>query len=734
MLVPTSGAYKIDSHDLRSPAFPLSEGPSTAMKDNLLNYLKNRTRDLNHSDPNAIYSASKDIDARVTQEMTNLRSQLRQASTVSALLHVMHNSTSTDSASWAGTRTNLDLARTPWVGLEDATVKLYAKLGKPLSTVERQALHQRALATPSEHSVAGALAIYAVLDAIGYLEQAYAGVPQEALEGALENNSALSLINRRLSVQQTDTGYEILFANNETSALGDVHSVVTGLDLLALYKAGDVLAAASNEILGRTFVNVPASLNSNTCGNGLYFYSGEDCMIVLGGTANHHYGKDGTWEWGYSKREKNIVLIDFGGNDIYNHRAGGGWSSGINDEAAGCEVGECYANVQFLMDLGSGSDKYLPIAPDAALIGSGVFGAGFLLDQGGDDDYIVTTARTAYPNAPVAAQGSAYSGIGILADLGGNDEYIAVQPSSATFAHAQAAALQEGVALLYDVSGDDAYTFTLQTSDSKYPSHGGGAQAFAAGGGTAFLVDLGTGSDTYTAGQDLVQAAANLGAAAILYDHGGTNKFEVVSSLGCNDADALDWLSPATGDIQCASTIAVPIGGWSQGYADTGAFAALLTGSGSDHFTIRLHGTGAPTEFEDRARLGYASTGALAILHDTGGNDRYTAARESLGFAYLAGAVFSDRGGDDAYECPSSLCHGRALSDGVGAFYDGVSSGDVFADGRDSSKTSVWAQNPPGVGLGAHVAPGTSSCSTVNCWVESPELDRSTYELSTAAT
>jgi hypothetical protein len=138
-----------------------------------------------------------------------------------------------------------------------------------------------------------------------------------------------------------------------------------------------------------------------------------------------------------------LVLVDLGGNDVYR---------------GDCGVGGGIAPVAVSIDL-AGNDKYVNEDAAQPAQGSGVFGAGILLDAEGDDEY---AART-------FAQGSGFFGVGVLVDESGADRY-RMETSGQGCGYF-------GIGLCLDSQGDD-----------DYAAHGE-AQGFGGGVGIGVLAD-----------------------------------------------------------------------------------------------------------------------------------------------------------------------------------------------------------------------------------------------------
>jgi hypothetical protein len=194
-----------------------------------------------------------------------------------------------------------------------------------------------------------------------------------------------------------------------------------------------------------------------------------------------------------------------------------------------------------LVDRG-GDDLY--VAQVLAQAAGGPAGLGLLVDAAGADSYVANGAhfRSAYGTSDVFAgfaQGIgigirdiATGGIGALYDLGGDDFY-----SVGEFG--QGTGYFQGLGILHDVAGDDRYAGSRYAQGSaahqaagiliddagrdRYECSGPAAQGAAWDESVGMLVDR-SGSDVYSAG-DLGQGAAAQQAIAMLIDLGGADSY-----------------------------------------------------------------------------------------------------------------------------------------------------------------------------------------------------------------
>lgn len=246
------------------------------------------------------------------------------------------------------------------------------------------------------------------------------------------------------------------------------------------------------------------------------------------------------------------LQLDAGGTDHYQNNAGGNNLDSANDKcrtvahvpAAGLvDLGdgddllgkatsprECGANggghfgAGFLVNEG-GQDTY--VAAGLGVNGGGAFGSGFLLDAGGRDDYDGTEG---------GVNGGGWIGAGFLLDAGHTDTY------DATKFGTNGGNGGAGLGFLFDLTGDDTYTAThLGTNGggSFYPGMGvlidiagddtytGGGGGTNGGGATGhgFLLDA-YGNDAYTAADTGVNGGGYVTGTGALVDLRGYDYYE----------------------------------------------------------------------------------------------------------------------------------------------------------------------------------------------------------------
>lgn len=270
------------------------------------------------------------------------------------------------------------------------------------------------------------------------------------------------------------------------------------------------------------------------------------------------------------------------------------------------------AGTAILWDVGPGRDRYRALRMSQ---GTGIFGTGVLIDEGGDDVY----------ELEAVGQGAGAFGIGLLIDLGGNDVRRA-------YHEAQGFGYARGAGLAYDVSGDDEWLmnvgdpevggdplyFSAQRAGRANSSLGQGFgfgrradftdRAFFSG-GLGLLVDA-AGSDRYEA-SIFAQGGGFWFGTGILADHAGDDEY-----------DAL-WYAMGTGAHY--------------------ALGLLLEGGGND-----AYGGSFPRV---NVTLAGAHDYTTAFLIDDGGDDIYAGSRISLGAGNVNGlGFFVDNAGRDQYD------------------------------------------------------------------------------------
>lgn len=366
------------------------------------------------------------------------------------------------------------------------------------------------------------------------------------------------------------------------------------------------------------------------------------------------------------------VLIDLGGDDVYGYveqpvagdegrlpsddgsryvPRGVANEPGPFSYSDRARQGGARAGIAVHWDIGDGNDRYRSLRMSQ---GSGLYGTGVLIDEGGSDVY----------ELEAVGQGAGTFGIGLLLDLGGNDIRRA-------YHQAQGFGYARGAGLAYDVAGDDDWLMNVGDPElggdplynsAQRPGRANSTlgQGFGFGrradftdqaffsGGLGLLVDA-AGRDRYE-GSIFAQGGGFWFGTGILADHEGDDSY-----------DAL-WYAMGTGAHY--------------------ALGLLLEGDGND-----VYGGAFP-------RLNVTIAGAhdftTAFLIDDAGNDIYSGSRITLGSGNVSGlGFFVDNEGDDQYDVRSAYSIGGAANlelDAPGSPRRKVKNLGVFIDagGRDS--------------------------------------------------
>ncbi len=353
------------------------------------------------------------------------------------------------------------------------------------------------------------------------------------------------------------------------------------------------------------------------------------------------------------------VIVDLGGNDIYEGRAAGA-------------LGTLGSPVSFVLDL-SGDDVYRNsgklVNQGAALFGAallwdvegndsynafhisqgaGLYGAGMLIDEKGEDSY----------NAGYFTQAAGNFGTGVLIERGGNDTYRA-------WDWAQALGGPWGYGLLEDKSGNDLYYaggryLHMPLDPDQYRSF---AQGFGFGwrdvcsGGIGFLCDR-EGNDKYI-GEVYAQATSYWFALGMILDEQGNDLYTAAQ--------------------------------YSQGAGIHLSVGGLFDLEGDDHYFSRF----GPSQGEGHDL-------AVGWLLDKDGDDVYYASGgQGIGLTNSVGIFVDSRGSDD-YTSREALSEGGANwsrgTGGIGLFID-LQGADRYAEKDKGKDNSVWTSGTMALGM-----------------------------------
>lgn len=316
-----------------------------------------------------------------------------------------------------------------------------------------------------------------------------------------------------------------------------------------------------------------------------------------------------------------LLVVDFGGNDIYRGAIGSTPSLEIP--------------ISLAIDL-AGDDQYVNEDEFLPSQGAAIFGAGVLLDMAGKDKYV----------SKRLSQGAAMLGIGVLADMEGDDEYD-------MWTDGQGAAYF-GVGVAIDNKGDDSYKLW------------GDGQGYGGVGGVGTLVNR-TGNDHYYCEPlaekvfrpdyhskdgkydysyaqgcgigrrgDITDGHSWAGGMGTLIDLRGNDVYEAAQwSQGCGYWYGMGFLWDGGGDDQYTAT------GWSQAAGAHFCIGALIDEGGNDQHTIwETQGQG----------MGFGHDYTVALFLNRGGDDVYKVTGDAFGFAInMSDVFFFDTDGNDAY-------------------------------------------------------------------------------------
>lgn len=408
----------------------------------------------------------------------------------------------------------------------------------------------------------------------------------------------------------------ILGADDVAFLRDDLRSKMLGMTLRGdtglldvLSRADMAQAAAAARRLAHATVALEALLPASGCERVV-----DLPFVAIGSPCDDVYGPGDTL----------LILVDYGGNDVYLNNAG----SGI----AGVGVG-------IAIDQGSGNDIY---RATLAAQGFGLAGVGILVDEGGSDLYNLTqfgqgfgvagvgvlydhgvgddVYESAHTGETVGTKAGGLGGIGILRDDGGSDRY--QQDGLDGFVYGAGG----GTGLMLEYGGDDAYVsneVAIVLLGIPLGTFAGPIQVSAEAGATAILYEAG-GDDTYYCGPRVrqgCQAAGGVEAVALLLEMGGDDRYEVGRSI----------INPLLGLLP------------------------LPTGQGVAYGeTVQPPGPG------------------MGVLRDASGDDVYLATHYAQGYATGGLGLLLDEGGTDVYASPAPLAGARV--DG-GAWADGVALG-----------------------------------------------------------
>lgn len=446
----------------------------------------------------------------------------------------------------------------------------------------------------------------------------------------LSSGELRSLIESLPQLLVEEPKIEFSFVNSKPLDIHRVRALIERIDLAQIRAAGsDLMAAveiaASAMRNQRPIIATPLKLRIG----GL--------PVVIAGTGNDVHTSTDT-----------ALLIDLGGNDVYEGRHGAG-------------IG--YASV--LIDMG-GDDVY---AEGDASIGCGIFGVGIAWDELGDDTYRCGSATI----------GAGIGGVGINVNIGGTDDYrgIAITQGCAMY----------GIGLCLDTAGDDRYSASLY------------AQGASRTDGIGWLIDR-SGNDTYRAGglslnsplfKDVYYSNAQGFSSGFREDTGGVaGGVGLLTDLQGDDAYIAETYAQAASYWYALGSTYDAAGHdiySAYHYAQSSAMhlcsAYLFDLSGDDNYSMKFGASHA---------IGHDY--AVAMLLDREGSDVYAARDSNPGIGNANGlGIFVDGAGEDRYQGPPGRANAARGSGSLGIFVD-MSGQDLYREGLADGNAAVrdtWA-------------------------------------------
>jgi hypothetical protein len=383
-------------------------------------------------------------------------------------------------------------------------------------------------------------------------------------------------------------------------------------------------------------------------GSVLFYEETEWGKIVIGSEEDNVYQGD------YS------LIIDLGGNDKYEGRAG-------------CGIGILSNPFGVVIDL-KGNDIY--DSPNKFFnFGSGLFGCGLILDLAGNDYYngydnclatgfFGTGAIIDYQGddcykAGYFSLGAGIFGVGALVDLHGNDTYRGYE-------YCEGFSSTWGYGLVADLEGNDLYYAggeylhrPLLPDDYRSLSQGFsiGFRPIASG-GIGLLYDK-SGQDFYNGGA-FAQGTSYWYSLGMLYDGSGNDFYNATE--------------------------------YAQGAGIHLSVGILVDREGDDHYFSRL----GPAQGEGHDY-------SVGILIDKKGNDSYlTSGGQGIGLTNSFG-LFIDEEGNDVYST-SEKTFGQGMANwsrgfgGIGIFLD-LQGNDKYPRESPAENSSSWTQTVYGAGI-----------------------------------
>ncbi len=320
------------------------------------------------------------------------------------------------------------------------------------------------------------------------------------------------------------------------------------------------------------------------------------------------------------------LVLDAGGNDVYNNNAGGSNLGGPDNCPAELSEAGTYSAAA-LVDLGTGSDRFGdPQAPrGCGANGGGSVGVGFLLTGGGDNEY--------HADAHGTNGGGGLAAAGFLLDASGNDTFNAAGDGTNGGGSL-------GVGTLINGGGHNEY------NAGNWGTNGGGSI------GVGTLIDGGWGSK-FDAGLEGTNGGGFFGGTGLLFHGLGGGTYNA-SDFGTNGGGGLGGSGFLLSGDRDSTYNSAEYG--TNGGAGIGVGFLMDLGGDTDYRSIAISTNG-------------GSGNGAGFLLDGGGDDTFTTGTAATNGGGAVGAGFLlDAAGNDTYIAPGSVTNGAAV--GLGLLLD----------------------------------------------------------------
>ncbi|MBN1756222.1 hypothetical protein JW877_08435 [bacterium] len=443
----------------------------------------------------------------------------------------------------------------------------------------------------------------------------------------LENEGQFDKRQESTLEELDDYAQEAAFLTNRIfSIISSVErSELTRISLDIFYSTLQAKSALEGLSVGESFSQNGTIEHPGVEGDVLFFESTRFGLVVVGGPQKTIY------------RVPAAIIIDLGGDDEYYYNAGGTVDSmnfAVALDLSGNDLYKSTRNFAFgaghlgagiLIDV-NGQDIY---KTQNLALGSAVLGTGILLDYQGADCYYSSIASQGsgfagcgiladmegmdYYRAQLKSQGFGFvAGLGLLLDQSGNDAYL-IQPAfsdesrqdqyfismSHGFGYGTRPDYSGGIGFLLDQNGDDRYLSDIFGQGAGY--------WFALGA----LIDQ-NGNDSYTAFQFAQGSGSYFGGGILIDEDGSDSYLSRGVSQGCGHEQGLGYLLDKNGDDNYV------IWDYSQGAGNANGIGIFVDEQGDDGYLVK----------KDQNSQGYGNFrreyGSIGIFLDLRGHDIYS--------------------------------------------------------------------------------------------------------------